>query len=284
MAGKTLLDKLWDSHVVHEVGAHALLYMDRHYIIEVTSAQAYERLGEAGRPAWRPGSMVAVADHNTPTKDWDLGIRDPVSKLQLETLEANVRDFGIAQYFPFRHPRQGIVHVIGPELGTTLPGMTIACGDSHTTTHGALGTLAFGIGTSEVELVLVTQCLLLEKLKSMRVTIEGAVPRGVSAKDVALALTGKIGAAGGSGHIIEFCGSTVREMSMEARMTLCSMSIEAGARAGMVAVDDKTLEYVEDRPFAPRGKLWDQALKHWHELRSDPAHLSTPKSNWTSRR
>ena len=269
MSGRTLFDKLWDTHLVHQDGDRVLVYMDRHYIIEVTSAQAYEGLRNAGHAAWRPESIVAVADHNTPTRSWEQGIRDPVSKLQLETLDANVRDFGVAQYFPFRHPQQGIVHVIGPELGATLPGMTVACGDSHTTTHGSLGTLAFGIGTSEVELVLATQCLLLTKFKAMRVNLDGAMPRGVSAKDAALALIGRIGTAGGSGHVIEFCGPAVDAMSMEARMTLCSMSIEAGARAGTIAVDEKTIDYVRGRPFAPTGKLWDRAVEYWRELRSD---------------
>jgi 3-isopropylmalate/(R)-2-methylmalate dehydratase large subunit len=269
MSGRTLFDKLWDAHAVDRQGEHVLVYIDRHYVIEVTSAQAYEGLRTAGRCAWRPDSIVAVADHNTPTRDWELGIRDPVSRLQLETLDANIRQFGAAHYFPFKHPQQGIVHVIGPELGTTLPGMTVGCGDSHTTTHGALGTLAFGVGTSEVELVLATQCLLLKPLKAMRVTLDGGMVPGTSANDAALALIGRIGIGGGSGHVIEFDGRAVEEMGMDGRMTLCSMSIEAGARAGTIAVDEKTIEHVRARPYAPRGRLWEQAVEYWRELKSD---------------
>ena len=271
MNAKTLYDKLWDSHLVHEAAdGNALLYIDRHFVIEVTSAQAYEGLRLAGRKPWRPGSIVATADHNTPTTNWDQGITDPVSQLQVDTLDANVRSFGAAQYYPFRDARQGIAHVIGPELGATLPGMTIGCGDSHTTTHGALGTLAFGIGTSEVESVLATQCLAMKKHKTMQVKIDGGLAAGVTAKDLALALIGKIGTAGGSGHVVEFAGTTVSAMTMEARMTLCNMSIEAGARAGMVAVDDATIDYVKGRPFAPQGSMWDQAVAQWRDLHSDP--------------
>ena len=269
MAARTLYEKLWDSHLVHEEDGNALIYIDRHFVIEVTSPQAYEGLRLAGRQPWRPGSIVAVADHNTPTKDWDQGISDPVSQLQVDTLDDNVKAFGAAHYYPFRDARQGIAHVIGPELGATLPGMTIGCGDSHTTTHGALGTLAFGIGTSEVESVLATQCLVMKKHKSMQVKIDGKLSAGVTSKDLALALIGKIGTAGGSGHVVEFAGDTVGAMSMEARMTLCNMSIEAGARAGMVAVDDTTIGYVRGRPLAPQGRMWDQAAALWRDLHSD---------------
>ncbi len=269
---RTLYDKLWDAHVVHETDdGNVLLYIDRHFVIEVTSAQAYEGLRLAGRAPWRPGSIVATADHNTPTRDWELGISDPVSRLQVDTLDANVQRYGAAHYYPFRDRLQGIAHVIGPELGATLPGMTIGCGDSHTTTHGALGTLAFGIGTSEVESVLATQCLVLKKHKSMRVRIDGALSRGVTAKDLALALIGRIGTAGGSGHVVEFAGETLAAMSMEARMTLCNMSIESGARAGMVAVDDTTLEYVHGRPLAPKDGWWSRAAAQWRDLHSDDA-------------
>lgn len=270
MAGRTLFDKLWDNHLVEQqADGNALLYIDRHFVIEVTSAQAYEGLRLAKRAPWRPKSIVATADHNTPTRLWEQGIRDPISRLQLDTLETNVRDFGAQHYFPFGDPHQGIAHVIGPELGVTLPGMTVVCGDSHTSTHGAMGALAFGIGTSEVELVLASQCLSMKKLKNMRVQIDGTLQAGVSAKDLALALIARIGMTGGSGHAIEFTGSAVRAMSMEARMTLCNMAIEAGARAGLVAVDDTTMEYVHGRPFAPKGARWEQATADWHDLHSD---------------
>ena len=270
MAAKTLYDKLWDSHCVHEdADGNALVYIDRHFVIEVTSAQAYEGLRLAGRKVWRSGSIVATADHNTPTTDWDKGISDPVSQLQVDTLDANVKAFGAAHYYPFRDARQGIAHVIGPELGATLPGMTIGCGDSHTTTHGALGTLAFGIGTSEVESVLATQCLVMRKHKAMQVRVDGSLSAGVTAKDLALALIGRIGTAGGSGHVVEFAGGTIAAMSMEARMTLCNMSIEAGARAGMVAVDDTTIEYVRGRPLAPKAEMWERAVGNWRDLHSD---------------
>jgi len=267
----TLYDKLWDSHVVRaEADGTALLYIDRHLVHEVTSPQAYEGLRLAGRKPWRAGSIVATADHNTPTKDWDQGIRDPISRTQVETLDDNIRVHGAKAYFPFRDARQGIVHVIGPEQGATLPGMTVVCGDSHTSTHGAFAALAFGIGTSEVEHVLATQCLLLKKAKSMQVRVDGRLPAGVTAKDLALAVIGKIGTAGGTGHAIEFTGAAVEALSMEGRMTLCNMSIEAGARAGMIGVDERTIEYLRGRPFAPKPELWDRAVAHWRTLTSDP--------------
>jgi 3-isopropylmalate/(R)-2-methylmalate dehydratase large subunit len=271
---QTLYDKLWDSHVVHvEPDGTALLYIDRHLVHEVTSPQAYEGLKLAGRKPWRVGSVVATADHNTPTTGWEdgiEGIRDPISRLQVETLDKNIREFGAKVYFPFLDRRQGIVHVIGPENGATLPGMTVVCGDSHTSTHGAFGCLAHGIGTSEVEHVLATQCLVTKKMKNMRVLVEGALGRGVGAKDVALAIIGRIGTAGGTGCAIEFGGSAIRSLTMEGRMTLCNMAIEAGARAGMVAVDDTTIQYLRGRPFSPTGHEWDQAVTYWRMLRSDP--------------
>ena len=268
----SLYDKLWDSHIVRtESDGTTLLYIDRHLVHEVTSPQAFEGLRLARRKPWRIGSVIATADHNTPTKNWDRGIDDPTSRVQLDALDRNMREYGGAKaYFPFRDARQGIVHVIGPENGATLPGMTVVCGDSHTSTHGAFGCLAFGIGTSEVEHVLATQCLLTKKAKSMRVTVDGALPFGCSAKDVALAIIGKIGTAGGTGHAIEFDGSTIRALSMEGRMTVCNMSIEAGARAGMIAVDDTTIGYLKGRPFAPKDDLWDRAVVHWRALTSDP--------------
>src|SRR3954469_4022564 len=230
MAARTLYDKLFDSHIVHtEDDGTALLYIDRHLVHEVTSPQAYEGLRLAGRAQWRPDSVVATADHNTPTKDWDKGIADPISRTQVETLDANIKRHGAKAYFPFRDLREGIVHVIGPEQGATLPGMTVVCGDSHTSTHGAFACLSMGIGTSEVEHVLATQCLLQKKSKTMLIEVNGALPRGVTPKDVALAVIGKIGTAGGPGHAIEFGGNTIRAMSMEGRMTLCNMAIEAGA-------------------------------------------------------
>ncbi|MEW5879450.1 MAG: 3-isopropylmalate dehydratase large subunit [Pseudomonadota bacterium] len=273
-AARTLYDKLWDEHVVHaEPDGTTILYIDRHLVHEVTSPQAYEGLRIAGRKPWRVSSIVATADHNTPTTDWERGldgVTDPTSREQIVTLDANIRKYGAAAYFPFLDRRQGIVHVIGPEQGATLPGMTVVCGDSHTSTHGALGALAFGIGTSEVEHVLATQTLLAKKAKNMLVRVEGELPAGVAAKDVILAVIGRIGTAGGTGHAIEFGGSTVRALSIEARMTLCNMAIEAGARAGMVAVDDRTIDYVRGRPFAPSGAEWDAAVSHWKTLRSDP--------------
>ena len=267
---RTLYDKLWDSHLVREeADGTALMYVDRHLVHEVTSPQAYEGLRLAGRAPWRVESIVATADHNTPTTHWDEGIRDPVSRTQVEALDANIRRFGAKAYFPFRDRRQGIVHVIGPENGATLPGMTVVCGDSHTSTHGAFAALAFGIGTSEVEHVLATQCLLLKKAKSMLIRVDGALPAGVTPKDLILSIIGRIGTAGGAGHAIEFAGEAVRALSMEGRMTMCNMSIEAGARAGMVAVDDVTLDYLKGRPFAPRGEQWTRAVAYWRMLVSD---------------
>ena len=267
MAARTLYDKLWDDHVVQkDADGTALLYVDRHLVHEVTSPQAYEGLKVAGRKPWRVGSIVATADHNTPTRNWDKGITDPVSRLQVETLDANIKEWGALSYFPFLHEKQGIVHVIGPENGATLPGMTVVCGDSHTTTHGALGCLAFGIGTSEVEHVLATQCLVQKKTKAMQVLVEGDLGAGVTAKDIALALIGKIGTAGGTGYSLEFAGSTIRGLSIEARLTLCNMAIEAGARSGMVAVDETTIDYVKGRPLAPTGAMWDKSVAYWRTL------------------
>jgi 3-isopropylmalate/(R)-2-methylmalate dehydratase large subunit len=270
MQPRTLYDKLWDAHVVRELtDGTTLIYVDRHLVHEVTSPQAYEGLRLAGRQPWRVASIVATADHNTPTQHWDEGIRDPISRTQVETLDANIRATGAKAYFPFRDRRQGIVHVIGPEQGATLPGMTVVCGDSHTSTHGAFAALAFGIGTSEVEHVLATQCLLLKKAKAMLVRVDGRLPPGVTAKDIALAVIGKIGTAGGTGHAIEFAGSAIRALSMEGRMTVCNMSIEAGARAGMIAVDDKTIDYLRGRPFSPGAEHWDRAVAQWRNLVSD---------------
>jgi 3-isopropylmalate/(R)-2-methylmalate dehydratase large subunit len=267
---RTLYDKLWDSHVVREEkDGTALLYIDRHLVHEVTSPQAYEGLEVAGRKTWRVDSVVATADHNTPTKDWDKGIQDPISRLQVETLDANMKKHGAKVYFPFLDQRQGIVHVIGPEQGATLPGMTVVCGDSHTSTHGAFGALAFGIGTSEVEHVLATQCMVMQKYKSMQIVVEGRLPAGVSAKDITLAVIGKIGSGGGTGYAIEYAGSAIRDLSVEGRMTLCNMAIEAGARTGMVAVDEKTIAYLQGRTFAPKGKQWDDAVAYWRTLASD---------------
>jgi 3-isopropylmalate/(R)-2-methylmalate dehydratase large subunit len=278
MTARTLYDKLWDEHVVHtEDDGTAVLYIDRHLVHEVTSPQAFEGLRLAGRKVWRVSSVVATADHNTPTHGWERGydgIEDPTSKAQVMALDANIRAFGAAAYFPFLDKRQGIVHVIGPENGATLPGMTVVCGDSHTSTHGAFGALAHGIGTSEVEHVLATQTLLAKKAKNLLVKVEGTLGRGVTAKDVVLAIIGRIGTAGGTGYTIEFGGSAIRALSMEGRMTVCNMAIEAGARAGLVAVDDKTIAYCQGRPFAPTGAAWDQAVAHWRTLHSDPgAHF-----------
>jgi len=268
----TLYDKLWHSHVVRtESDGTALLYIDRHFVHEVTSPQAFEGLKLAGRKPWRMDSVIATADHNTPTRHWDRGIEDPTSRVQVDALDRNMHQHRAKAYFPFRDRRQGIVHVIGPENGATLPGMTVVCGDSHTSTHGAFGCLAFGIGTSEVEHVLATQCLLTKKAKAMRINVEGRLPFGCSAKDVVLAIIGKIGIAGGTGHAIEFAGSTIRGLSMEGRMTVCNMSIEAGARAGMIGVDDTTVAYLKERPFAPQGELWPRAVAYWRTLVSDPA-------------
>jgi 3-isopropylmalate/(R)-2-methylmalate dehydratase large subunit len=267
---KTLYDKLWENHVVHEeADGTALLYIDRHLVHEVTSPQAFEGLKLAGRKPWRVSSIVATADHNTPTDHWEKGIQDPVSRQQVETLDANIHEVGALAYFPFKDKRQGIVHVIGPEQGATLPGMTVVCGDSHTSTHGAFACLAHGIGTSEVEHVLATQCLLQKKSKAMLVKIEGKVGAGVTAKDIVLALIGKIGTAGGTGYAIEFGGSAIRALSMEGRMTVCNMAIEAGARVGFVAVDETTIEYLKGRTFAPKGADWEKATAYWRTLVSD---------------
>ena len=272
--GQTLYDKLWNEHVVHtEDDGTAVLYIDRHLVHEVTSPQAFEGLRLAGRKVWRVSSIVATADHNTPTTGWQSGydgILDPISRQQVTTLDANIKAFGAAAYFPFLDGRQGIVHVIGPEQGATLPGMTVVCGDSHTSTHGAFGALAHGIGTSEVEHVLATQTLLAKKAKNLLIKVEGTLPRGCGAKDIVLAIIGRIGTAGGNGHTIEFAGSAIRALSMEGRMTVCNMAIEAGARAGLVAVDETTIAYVKGRPFAPSGVEWDQAVAYWRTLQSDP--------------
>ena len=269
MTARTLYDKLWDDHVVRvdDSGA-ALLYIDRHLVHEVTSPQAFEGLRLAGRKPWRTNSVLAVPDHNVPTTDREGGITDPVSRLQVETLDRNCSEFGITE-FAMNDPRQGIVHVIGPEQGATLPGMTVVCGDSHTATHGAFGALAFGIGTSEVEHVLATQCLIQKKSKNMLVRVDGRLPDGVGPKDVVLAVIGRIGTAGGTGYAIEFGGEAIRAMSMEGRMTVCNMAIEAGARAGMIAVDETTIDYLAGRPFAPQGDLWERAVENWRDLRSD---------------
>ena len=267
---KTLYEKLWDSHVVHvEEDGTALLYIDRHLVHEVTSPQAFEGLKLAGRKVWRISSIVATADHNTPTSHWERGILDPISRQQVETLDANIRETGALAYFPFKDRRQGIVHVVGPENGATLPGMTVVCGDSHTSTHGAFACLAHGIGTSEVEHVLATQCLLQKKSKTMLVRIEGKVGAGVTAKDIVLALIGRIGTAGGNGYAIEFGGSAIRALSMEGRMTICNMAIEAGARVGFVAADETTIAYLKGRNFAPKGADWDKAVAYWRTLVSD---------------
>jgi 3-isopropylmalate/(R)-2-methylmalate dehydratase large subunit len=269
MSGRTLYDKLWDEHVVHqEADGTCLIYIDRHLVHEVTSPQAFEGLELSGRQPWRNAANLAVVDHNVPTTDRSGGISDPVSRLQVETLDANTKKFNIT-YFNINDHRQGIVHVIGPEQGATLPGMTVVCGDSHTSTHGAFACLAMGIGTSEVEHVLATQCLLMKKAKRMLVKIEGTLGPGVTPKDVVLAVIGKIGTAGGTGFAIEFGGAVMRSMSMEGRMTVCNMAIEAGARAGMVAVDQKTIDYVRDKPMAPKAADWDRAVTYWNTLHSD---------------
>ena len=266
---RTLYDKLWDEHVVHvEDDGTAVLYIDRHLVHEVTSPQAFEGLDLAGRKVWRLAANLAVSDHNVPTTDRSAGITDPVSKLQVDTLDANCDRHGVTQ-FKMNDLRQGIVHVIGPEQGATLPGMTVVCGDSHTSTHGAFGALAHGIGTSEVEHVLATQTLLARKAKNMLVRVEGSLPKGCSAKDLVLAIIGKTGTAGGTGYTIEFAGAAIRKLSMEGRMTVCNMAIEAGARAGLVAVDETTLAYVKGRPFSPTGVEWDLAVTYWRGLQSD---------------
>jgi 3-isopropylmalate/(R)-2-methylmalate dehydratase large subunit len=272
MSGKTLYDKLWDAHLVRaDPDGTCLIYIDRHLVHEVTSPQAFEGLRLTGRKPWRTGSVLAVPDHNVPTTPRAggvAGIEDPVSRIQVETLDRNCADFGITE-FHMDDLRQGIVHVIGPEQGATLPGMTVVCGDSHTSTHGAFGALAFGIGTSEVEHVLATQCLIQKKSRNMQVRVEGELGAGVTAKDVVLAIIGEIGTAGGTGYALEFAGSAIESLSMEGRMTVCNMAIEAGARAGMVAVDQKTIDYVAGRPFAPRGGQWDTAVAQWRTLVSD---------------
>ncbi len=268
---RTLYDKLWDEHVVHtEDDGTAVLYIDRHLVHEVTSPQAFEGLDLAGRKVWRLSANLAVSDHNVPTTDRSQGIADPISKLQVDTLDANCDRLGITQ-FKMNDKRQGIVHVIGPEQGATLPGMTVVCGDSHTSTHGAFGALAHGIGTSEVEHVLATQTLLARKAKNLLVRVEGKVGPGVGAKDIVLAIIGRIGTAGGTGYTIEFAGSAIRALSMEGRMTVCNMAIEAGARAGLVGVDETTIAYVKGRPFTPAGVEWEHAVRYWRTLQSDPA-------------
>ncbi|MBM4199764.1 MAG: 3-isopropylmalate dehydratase large subunit [Gammaproteobacteria bacterium] len=269
MTAKTLYDKIWDEHLVlTEDDGSALIYIDRQLIHEVTSPQAFEGLRLSGRTPWRRSANLAVPDHNVPTTDRQAGISDPVSRLQVETLDRNCAEFGITE-FAMSDIRQGIVHVMGPEQGATLPGMTIVCGDSHTSTHGAFGALAFGIGTSEVEHVLATQCLVQRKARNMRVAVEGTLRSGLTAKDVILAIIGRLGTAGGTGHTIEFSGSVIRGLSMEGRMTVCNMAIEAGARAGLIAVDATTVDYLANRPFAPKGALWEQAVAAWERLHSD---------------
>ena len=269
MKPRTLYDKLWDDHVVRvDADGTALLYIDRQLVHEVTSPQAFEGLRLAHRKPWRVAANLATTDHNVPTTDRAQGIADPVSRLQVVTLDRNCADFGITE-FGMSDPRQGIVHVVGPEQGATLPGMTVVCGDSHTSTHGALGALAFGIGTSEVEHVLATQCLIQKKSKSMLVVVDGQVGPGVTAKDIVLAIIGRIGTAGGTGYAIEFSGQAIRDLSIEGRMTVCNMAIEAGARAGFVAADEKTIAYVKGRPYAPRDEHWDQAVAYWRTLHSD---------------
>jgi len=272
MTGKTLYDKLWDAHVVRtEADGTALLYIDRHLVHEVTSPQAFEGLRLAGRKPWRKETVVVTPDHNVPTTGQSAGISgiaDPIARTQVETLDANVHEFNLT-YFPMNDPRQGIVHVVGPEEGATLPGMTVVCGDSHTSTHGAFGALAHGIGTSEVEHVLATQTLVQKKMKNMRVTVKGHVGPGVGAKDIVLAIIGEIGTAGGTGHAMEFAGEAIADLSVEGRMTVSNMAIEAGARAGLIAVDQKTIDYFKGKPFAPKGELWDKAVAAWGDLHSD---------------
>lgn len=288
MAGKTLYDKLWEAHEVkRRDDGSSLIYIDRHIIHEVTSPQAFEGLRLASRQPWRIDANIATPDHNVPTTPERKGgieaIADQVSRLQVQTLDENCDEYGIVE-FKMNDERQGIVHVISPEQGATLPGMTVVCGDSHTSTHGAFGALAHGIGTSEVEHVLATQCLVAKKMKNMLVRVEGQLPAGVTAKDIVLAVIGKIGTAGGNGHAMEFAGSAIRDLSMEGRMTICNMSIEAGARVGLVAVDDTTVNYVEGRPYAPKGDQWTQAIETWKGLVSTPTQCSTPWSNSTPRR
>jgi len=268
-APKTLFDKIWDAHVVHrQDDGTCLIYIDRHLVHEVTSPQAFEGLRNAGRPVRAPNRTLAVADHNVPTTDRSAGIADEESRIQVEALANNAAEFGVP-YFAMEDIRQGIVHVIGPEQGFTQPGMTIVCGDSHTATHGAFGALAFGIGTSEVEHVLATQTLIQKPAKNMRITVDGDLAPGVTAKDIILAIIGKIGTAGGTSHVIEFAGSAIRGLSMEGRMTICNMAIEGGARAGMIAPDEKTFAYLQGRPMAPQGEMWDKAVSYWRSLPSD---------------
>jgi 3-isopropylmalate/(R)-2-methylmalate dehydratase large subunit len=272
MSVKTLYDKLWDSHVVrYDEDGTALLYIDRHLVHEVTSPQAFEGLRLAGRQPWRRAANLATPDHNVPTTKRPNGVQDildPIARIQVETLDANCREFGLTE-FNMSDLRQGIVHVVGPEQGATLPGMTVVCGDSHTSSHGALGALAFGIGTSEVEHVLATQCLIQKKSKSMLISVDGKTGPGVTAKDIVLAIIGRIGTAGGTGYAVEFGGQAIRDLSIEGRLTVCNMAIEAGARAGFIAVDDKTIDYVKGRPFAPTGENWDKAVSYWETLHSD---------------
>ncbi|MDH5425187.1 MAG: 3-isopropylmalate dehydratase large subunit [Gammaproteobacteria bacterium] len=269
MTARTLYDKLWDAHVVRtEEDGTALIYIDRHLIHEVTSPQAFEGLRLANRGPWRTDSLLAVPDHNVPTTSRNEAITDPVAKLQVDTLEQNCQEFSITE-FNMGDIRQGIVHVIGPEQGATLPGMTVVCGDSHTSTHGAFGALAHGVGTSEVEHVMATQCLIQNKMKNMLVSVDGQVQPGITAKDIVLAIIGKIGTAGGNGYAIEFAGEAIADLSMEGRMTVCNMAIEGGARAGMVAVDQTTIDYVKGRPYAPTGEVWDRAVAAWTDLKSD---------------
>ena len=267
---KTLYDKLWESHLVSEdENGTSLIYIDRHLLHEVTSPQAFEGLSINNRNPWRTNSVLATADHNTPTKNWSHGIKDPISKIQVDTLDKNIRKFKINNYFPFGSKNQGIVHVIGPETGATLPGMTVVCGDSHTSTHGAFGCLAFGIGTSEVEHVLATQCLVQKKSKSMQINVLGHLNKGVYAKDLVLYIIGVIGTAGGTGYAIEYSGDAIQDLSMEGRMTVCNMTIEAGARAGLIAVDDKTIEYVKNKKFSPSNEQLNSAIEYWKTLKTD---------------
>jgi len=267
---KTLYDKLWESHLVSEdENGTSLLYIDRHLLHEVTSPQAFEGLSINNRDPWRTNSVLATADHNTPTKNWSHGIKDPISKIQVDTLDKNIRKFKINNYFPFGSKNQGIVHVIGPETGATLPGMTVVCGDSHTSTHGAFGCLAFGIGTSEVEHVLATQCLVQKKSKSMQINVVGHLNKGVFAKDLVLYIIGVIGTAGGTGYAIEYSGDAIQDLSMEGRMTVCNMTIEAGARAGLIAVDDKTIDYVKNKKFSPSNEQLKSAIDYWKTLKTD---------------
>ncbi len=269
MAGKTLYDKLWELHLVRcDDDGTALLYIDRHLLHEVTSPQAFEGLELANRPLWRKKSILAVPDHNIPTIGLELGITDPVAKLQVDTLDSNCDKYELTEFKMGDH-RQGIVHVIGPEQGATLPGMTVVCGDSHTSTHGAFAALAFGIGTSEVEHVMATQCLIQKKSKNMRISVNGKVSAGVTAKDIVLHIIGEIGTAGGTGYTIEFAGEAIADLSMEGRMTVCNMTIEGGARAGLIACDQTTLDYVKGRPFSPGGEDWDKAIAMWRDLHSD---------------